>query len=369
MDERVCGGHNRCVPDKTTAQFKPLANRSQAADGSVTYAMPADGFVQLVPKGRAPNVLGDGTPIMQVVDDAALQAMFNRAVESGMRVLVDDEHFSHDLDKGTDANAWAPFTRETLQLREDGLYGKLDMTPKGLHNVTTGQKLFISPEFPPPPSPLIQEISKGVYRPLAVTGFGLTNRPAFRQYAKPLANRDPNTNPQTDTMLKLLVAELFGITETALDALDEAALKNRFNTLSADAKRASTSETELKDLKNRDAEAFLKEHDAVIPKGENLRKHLRETFLLNRETAIEMVDGFKAAKKDEDPTKARGERKPLFNRADAQAPADDDKQADADKKRASAIKNRAQELCNSAKAAGRTLNWSDAWSQAESEAP
>jgi phage I-like protein len=354
------------VLNNTPAQFKPLANRSQAADGSVTYAMPADGFVQLVPKGRAPNVLGDGTPIMQVVDDAALQAMFNRAVESGMRVLVDDEHFSHDIDKGTDANAWAPFTRETLQLREDGLYGKLDMTPKGLHNVTTGQKMFISPEFPPPPSPLVELISKGVYRPLAVTGFGLTNRPAFRQYAKPLANRDINTNPQTDTMLKPLVAALFGITETALDALDEATLKNRFKSFADAASDADTAKKELGELKNRAADEFITQHDAVIPKDDNLRKHLRTTFIGNRDVATSLVDGFKAAKKDEDPTKARGERTPLFNR-DAKTPTDAEKQDTAARQRGAAIKNRAQALCDTAKAGGRKLNWDDAWKQAEAE--
>jgi phage I-like protein len=321
-------------PTPPDATFKPLANR-KTVDGVVRYELPEDGFLQLVPIGRAPNALEDGTPIMQVVDEQAIAAMLNRAVKAGGRLLIDDEHFSRDPEKSTDAMGWLTLSTETLEARADGLYGKPDLTPKGMEALTNGVKLFISPEFPAPPSDGIQELSKGVYRPLSVVGFGLTNRPNFRT-AKPLANRDHDKPNQNKTMLKPLVADLLGVTETELDALPEDALKNRFKVVKDSIADGTKAKSDLVALQNRQADEFITSHDAIIPKNDAMRDHLKKTFLANRELAEGMVNAFKTAKQD--PAAARGERKPLHNRADAKVPAD---QSDADTK-VKALHNRAQ---------------------------
>jgi phage I-like protein len=110
---------------QNTAVFKPLTNRS-ADSTSATFALPADRFVQLVPKGEAPNVLEEGKStkrIIQVVDEEALGQIMSKLLNRGGEMLIDDEHHSHDLDKSTDANGWQLLNKDTLQVREDGLYG------------------------------------------------------------------------------------------------------------------------------------------------------------------------------------------------------------------------------------------------------
>jgi hypothetical protein len=350
-------------PTPPDATFKPLANR-KTVDGVVRYELAEDGFIQLVPIGRAPNQLEDGTPIMQVVDEQAITAMLNRAVKAGGRLLIDDEHFSRDPEKSTDAMGWLTLSTETLEARADGLYGKPDLTPKGMEALTNGVKLFISPEFPAPPSDGIQELSKGVYRPLSVVGFGLTNRPNFRT-AKPLANRDHDKPNQNKTMLKPLVAALLGLTETELDGLDEAALKNRFKVVTDSIADGTKAKSDLVALQNRQADEFITSHDAIIPKNDAMRDHLKKTFLANREVAEGMVNAFKTAKQD--PAAARGERKPLHNRADAKVPEGDEAETEKANARAKVITNRARSLQAEAAAAGKPITWDTAFSRAESE--
>lgn len=343
------------------ASFKPLANR-KTVDGAVVYEIAEDGFIQLVPKGRAPNALEDGTPIMQVVDDAAIRAMYNNATMIGGRVLIDDEHFSRDPSKSTDAQAWVEFSAETLQARPDGLYGKPDFTPTGLAVIKNGIKLFISPEFPAPPSKGIEQISPGVFRPLSVVGFGLTNRPNFRT-AKPLANRDTKPQPTNlRTMLKPHVAALFGVTETELDGLNEEALKNRFKTVTESIAAGSQAAKDLQTLQNRQADEFITANDGALPKDEATRKHLRETFLTNRGVAESMVNAFKAVNLG--PGVARGERKPLHNRETAKAPAEDGGDEAKEVKAAKVIKNRAHQLVSESKG---TRRFSECFAQATAE--
>ena len=81
------------------ATFKPLTNRSTEKGGKFT--LPDDGFVMLVPKGEAPNVMDDGSKngkrIIQVVDDAALESIMSKLLNRGGDMLMDNDHHSHGI--------------------------------------------------------------------------------------------------------------------------------------------------------------------------------------------------------------------------------------------------------------------------------
>ena len=355
-----------------TAVFKPLTNRdTTAAASDKSFALPADGFVQLVPKGEAPNVIEDGSKtgkrIIQVVDDVALGLMFNMLLNrDGEEMLIDDDHLSHEMDQSTDANGWQLLNKETLQIREDGLYGDPRWTTLGLGKLNGGVKRYISPEFSP--SSLVP-LGGLRHRVTELTGLALTNRPGFKRLQKPLTNRDAdadidNTNTTTNHMHKELLAAHLGITTSALDALDETALKNRLQTIKTSADKSDAATTELTALKNREADEFITKHEKVIPKKDSLRKHLRETFLANRELAEELVSGYAGEGDGKELTaeqKARAATKPLFNREQAKAP---DGDATAKEEKAAAwIGARARELTLN----NRSMRHQEAFAQAESE--
>jgi len=354
---------------QNTAVFKPLTNRS-ADSTSGAFALPADRFVQLVPKGEAPNVLEEGKStkrIIQVVDEEALGQIMSKLLNRGGEMLIDDEHHSHDLDKSTDANGWQHLNKESLQVRDDGLYGDPRWSSLGMDKLTGGVKRFVSPEFPP--SSLIH-LGGNRYRVTELSGLALTNRPVFKRLQKPLTNRDANDGidtATTHTMHKALLAGLLGITDSALDQLDEPILKNRLQGIKDKAAQADTLATEVTTLKNRDAESFITQHDKVIPKDDSLRKHLRETFLANREMAESLVKGFAAAKPDDGLTneqRARAGKKPLFNRENAEPPAGDAALLNRERERAARIQNRATDIANK-----ESISWGEAWRRAEAAEP
>lgn len=354
----------------TAASLKPITNRSTERGGKFT--LPEDGFVMLVPRGEAPNVMDDGSEkgkrIIQVVDDVALEAIMSKLLNRGGEMLMDNDHHSHEQDKVTDANGWQPLEKESLQNRADGLWGDPRWSTVGLGKVEGGVQRYISPEFSPAS---LQHLGGNRYRVTELTGLALTNRPGFRRLQKPLTNRDADggieDKANTNTMLKALLADHLGITETAVDGLDETTLKNRLQVIKTDAAKAGALKTELDSLNNREVDAFIKQHDAVIPKSEAVRTIVRTTFLANRATAEEMVAGYSEAggEKLTEEQKTRAATKPLFNRDKATPPVGEAAEIKRNEERAAKISSRAKELCNREKG----LSWSSAWSRAESEVP
>ena len=365
--------HEWRMPKAVT--FKPLTNRSAAKGGK--FELPADGFVMLVPKGEAPNVMDDGSKdgkrIIQVVDDEALGLIMNKLLNrSGGEMLIDSDHFSHEPDKGTDANGWLPLDKDTLQNRADGLYGDPRWSTTGLDKIEGGVLRYISPEFG---TATLQPLGGVRYRVTDLTGLALTNRPGFRSLQKPLTNRDADggieANANTNTMLKAQLAAFLGITETALDALDETTLKNRLSDIKTKADKVPGLESEITTLKNRDADAFIVQHDKVIPKNEAVRKHLKEAFIANRQMAEALVAGYSEQDGEAltDAQKARAEKKPLFNRESAKGPTADTVLKNREVERAGKIKNRADTICNEWRKAKQPVNYDKAYRMAESEFP
>lgn len=358
------------------ATFKPLTNRSTSKGAAGKFALPEDGFVQLVPKGEAPNFLGEGKDakrIIQVVDDEALTSIMHKLLNrAGDEMLIDDEHHSHDADKSTDANGWQLLNKDSLIIRDDGLYGSPRWSTLGEQKLTGGVKRFISPEFPPAS---IVHLGGNRYRVTELSGLALTNRPGFKRLQKPLTNRDADygiDTATTHTMHKALLAAHLGISESDIDKLDEATLKNRLSEVKTRAAQADTLKGEIDAIKNREVDKFMSDHDKVIPSEPKVREHLKQTFLANRETAEFIVAGFTAGQKADgltDEQRARAQKKPLHNRESSQPPEGDEALKNREVTRAAQIRNRATELCDSARTSGRNLPWNDAWSQAESEFP
>ncbi len=343
---------------KKTATFKPLTNKGTTE--ASRFALPEDGFICLVPLGSAPIVRGNGARIIQQVDAEALAAMLNRALEEGGEWMIDFEHFSHDPSKGTDAAAWVPKEAESLENRVDGLYGRPRWSNDGDEAVTGGKLRFISPEFPDDDA-LLQNVEGRTFRPLAVVGFGLTNRPNFKQASKPLTNSGrvelPDNKPNT-TMHKTLLALALGLTETELDGMDEASLKAKVQAM-LDAKAAAEkAAADAVTLNNKQADDFIKTHAKVLTNAD-VSKVVRETFLSNRAAAEAIVAGMTAKDGLTDEERARAEKKPLHNREKAEAPVAD--------KAAEVLANKRGAYAHGLLANKSAPNWNAAWARAEAE--
>jgi hypothetical protein len=114
------------------------------------FSHPADGWYQIEAKGEHPN---HASGVVQVIDDEAMQSIVARFNEDasagtlrhGSEMLIDHEHFSDQPDKETRAYGWLV----ELQLREDGIYGRVRWSKTGKEAVDGGDYRFFSTEYAP----------------------------------------------------------------------------------------------------------------------------------------------------------------------------------------------------------------------------
>ena len=102
--------------------------------------LPADGWFHLVPRGEYPNTTDDGRRVMQVLDDTAFDAMLKNFAP---KLLIDQEHFSHDTGKSSEAFGWVA----ELQKRADGVWGRVEWTDLGEQAIKNRRYRFISPTW------------------------------------------------------------------------------------------------------------------------------------------------------------------------------------------------------------------------------
>jgi phage I-like protein len=172
------------------------------------FTPPADGWHQIVPIGEWPihvqRAGGRRERLVQVIDAPALDAMvrnFNR------EILIDYEHFSHDLSKPTTAAGWI----QEVQRRADGLYARNRWSARGKADIEGGTYRYISAEFS---GSDLEQLGEGRVRPRALTGAGLTNRPNIP--TTPLSNRSPQGGSTQDENM-INIANALGLGQEATE--------------------------------------------------------------------------------------------------------------------------------------------------------
>lgn len=250
--------------------------------------LPDDGWFHLVPRGEYPNVTDDGRQVMQVLDDAAFDAMLKNFTP---KVLIDQEHFSHDTGKSSEAFGWI----SELQKRADGVWGRVEWTDLGETAIKNRRYRFISPTWN-----RLQKIEGDRLRPLHIRDAGLTNQPNLRGMV-PLSNRAGETTPdgqhqQTKTQLSMKnIAAKLGLSADASEESIVAELVKLQNRAADAEKNLGTVTTERDTLKNRvtelDAEQIEQELDARgVEEGKRTRLTPVLTAMKNRDERVAFLD-------------------------------------------------------------------------------
>lgn len=157
------------------------------------FEHPADGWYCIEPKGEH---LNKASNVVQVIDNEAARSIVNRfnadatagRLSHGSEMLIDHEHFKHDLDKETTAYGWL----SRLQNRDDGIYGQIRWTGTGKQAVDNGDYRFFSTEYDPGDLEVLNSGSPRRVRPSRLDGLTLTNQPNNKG-GKPITNRAEET--------------------------------------------------------------------------------------------------------------------------------------------------------------------------------
>jgi len=190
----------------------------------------------------------DATSVKRVVDS------FNAQMAAGNfpGILVDREHFSLNVEKPSDAMAWATAVR----VADDGsIWTKWDFTPEGKR--LFDEKILVSRSPVLTLKPVKGE--KKVFTPTALESIGMTNTPHFKNLSTLAAARQTQTTKGNEMDPKIL--EALGLAEgatledvlAAIKALKDE--KAAAVTQATDAeKKANDAETACRGLK---ADAFI----------------------------------------------------------------------------------------------------------------
>lgn len=244
-------------------------------------AMPTDGWHMLAPFGEFPGKTKTGREIVQVIDQAAADALvknFSEAVNKNPSVgLIDREHFSETVGDTT-AYGWI---RE-LQKRADGVWMRVDWTDIGEPAVRNKRFRFISPVF------LLADLGNGKARPVYLEGAGLTNRHNLKS-SRPLFNKDGAPAAQGENNMNE-IATLLGLAPDAdpqavLDAL-KAKIAELDSVKQQLAEATKTVEAAKTEALNKEAEAFIVANKTRIQHAEVIKK----LYVQNKDAVLAMFN-------------------------------------------------------------------------------
>ena len=334
------------------------------------------GWTQLVPApGEYPGMLlKDGEPaepVVQVVDGDAyrrIAAAFktDKGAENWPGLLIDFDHFSHDVDKPSRAAGWM----DELEVRPDeGIFVRGRWTAAGKEAIEGGDYRGASPVFD------VEILEDGRVRPIRLSDGGLTNQPAIKGMV-PVSNRAGKEGAETQNtggtqMLEKLRA-LFGKPDATEDEMLSSVQTavNRSRELDQVKTDAAGKTAELEQTKNRvaelereqlqaEAEKFVDEHAGVIAN----REAAIAQYVQNKDATVALFGTIK----DASAIKSEPGEKKTLNRGDGKtpdgSPAGEDEATKEAEAQARRIRNRALEL----QAGNKSRKWSECFAQARSE--
>ena len=197
-------------------------------------------------------------------------------------ILVDREHFSCDVEKPSDAMAWAVDVR----IAEDGaIWTKWEFTPKGRELFETKTLINRSPVL------RLEKTGEKTFKPYQLDSIGMTNTPHFKTLsptaaAKAAANN--NHEGESTTMDPEIIAAL-GLAEGATKEEVLAAIKAMKDNQAAAEAKATEAEKQKDEAEAKcrgfEADEFIAKNSAKI--GDAVA--FREVFMANPELAKKTV--------------------------------------------------------------------------------
>lgn len=325
--------------------------------------LPADGWHQIEVTGEHLNPVAG---VVQVIDVKAVDSIVNRfaaaAAEAGETfagVLIDQEHFSLDPEKSSEAFGWLKEVRN----RDGQLEGRIDWTDIGEPAVKSGRFKFFSTVYDKANveqvgSRKIKNRAFPAVRPLALDGLALTNKPNNRG-GRPISNRQPaeaETAQPTKTTMKQ-VNVILGLAEDAPETSAVGEIQKIKNRAAALETENGTLKTERDGLLTAQVEADLEKYKGVIKNRDQVKAQL----IANRAGTLAVLESLQPA------TPPAGQDK-ITNRGSASTPSgaateSDEKAKSAEKARAAKISNRARELQRTSPG----MKWGTAFEKAEAE--
>lgn len=226
------------------------------------------------------NLTHNGEPVPDaviVIDRRAYDNIISSFNFNG--ILVDREHFSLDLDKPSDAMAWAVDIRED----PDGLWTKWSFTPPGRD--AWDNRILISRS----PVLELEHLGDCRFRPVALRSIAMTNTPHF-DLSNIAARAAENQTTKGKTKMNRLL-ELLGLPADASEEDVAAAVQSLIDRSSA-SEQAQTAAEEERDEAAQALSTAEEERDKALAECRNARA---DAFIAKHRDRIADVAAFRKA--------------------------------------------------------------------------
>jgi Mu-like prophage I protein len=212
-------------------------------------------------------------------------------------ILVDQEHFSLDPSKRSDAMAWAKDIREDA----DGLWTQWEFTPPGKEAWDNKILVYRSPVLK------LEHIAGKRFRPVAISSIAMTNAPHFELSALAARAADGQTQQGDQTMKRLLA--LLGLAEDATEDEACAAVQTMIDQVTAATQAQADAQTAARAAQ---CDAFIAAHKGQIADV----AAFRAAYCENPDTAEKLIAAYRAPAPDKR-ISARGSQTPDTSAATA----------------------------------------------------
>lgn len=230
-----------------------------------------------------------------VFDEASVRKIVDQFREDAKKegwpgILVDREHFSCDVEKPSDAMAWAV----DIRVADDGaIWTKWEFTPTGRELFETKTLINRSPVL------RLEKSGDKVFKPYQLDSIGMTNTPHFKTLSPTAAAKAAaNNNPEGDTttMDPEIIAAL-GLAEGATKEEVLAAIKAIKDGQAAAEAKATEAEKQKDEAEAKcrgfEADAFIAKHADKIGDA----AAFKEVYVKDPALAQKAIGAFKAQAK------------------------------------------------------------------------
>lgn len=260
------GGNMTKKADRYPLAPNRSALKDQASGVGLAIAMQAEAaapeWVHLLPVGA--EIIGRDGRYWKMSDPTAVIG----ASQSFLPLVIDYEHASEDWDIPADGGAPAAGWIEELELRENGIWGRVNWTPKGGERVANKEYRFLSPVF---------FFDGTTLEIIALCSVGLVHQPNLTLTA--LNNRGKTQEQSMKTVLAAL-----GLTETATEAEALTAV----NALKDDRQKALNAA----DMPSLEKFVPRAQHDEIVKALNTAQTKLADQEKAANETRVaELIDG------------------------------------------------------------------------------
>ena len=304
-----------------------LSNALKEVSRQKDASKPKTSVIVIATEGDSKNIIPDENekevPIIQRVDQAALNSIVDTFEKEGRDVLVELDHTSMFPERSTEAAGWI----KEMYLSPEGnaVMANVEWTPMGVEKLQGKNYRYHSPVYL---GPVVKDGEDLVMPIESISSVALTNTPNLKSLGDVLLNRSrlsTSTHSESeDSFMKATLANLLGLDPSVSDET----IVEKVTALNSANKKVTQLEKQVADLQTEALNSDMERFESVLKTDEE-KEEFKVMHAANRKNTVSVYSRLLASSESKPPqapatpaSPAPAEkRQPQYQAANSQQPA------------------------------------------------